>query len=275
MCSQQWRAALGLLLTGSLRAQQCAHTLITGAYLGQPSLAPTSRASSRRPPSQATQRHSTPSPLNHSVLGCLGLCSPPPPTKPSCPILMVSTPCCHCPRNDTQGGPAPPAVAPEPIEYSVMVKTADKLGSGTDATVTCEIVGSMFTAQHTFDQVGAGAPLGGPCVCSLGRAPPHSDWAKPSLHSGGAHVRTSGPRTRPPRTTPPCRAQSDKLFNRNCEDTFAIHLPDCGDLESIKVKPGGGVERMGLVGGAYRADRRGMKTHTGGRGCSSEKSVLK
>eukprot|EP00983_Pelagomonas_calceolata_P102324 1158792-Pelagomonas_calceolata.AAC.8 len=66
----------------------------------------------------------------------------------------------HClisPQVQAQGPqqarrPAPKPV-PEPIDYEVVVHTENKLGAGTDASVTAEIVGSLFTAQHTFGQV--------------------------------------------------------------------------------------------------------------------------
>ncbi|KAF5837533.1 hypothetical protein DUNSADRAFT_4226 [Dunaliella salina] len=45
-----------------------------------------------------------------------------------------------------------PKPVPEPIDYEVVVHTGNKLGAGTDSSVTAELVGSLFTAQHTFGQ---------------------------------------------------------------------------------------------------------------------------
>uniref|UniRef100_A0A7S3VHN2 PLAT domain-containing protein n=1 Tax=Dunaliella tertiolecta TaxID=3047 RepID=A0A7S3VHN2_DUNTE len=75
--------------------------------------------------------------------------------------------------------PAPKPV-PEPIDYEVVVHTENKLGAGTDASVTAEIVGSLFTAQHTF-------------------------------------------------------GQARSMFERGSVDRFKLRLPDCGDLQSLRL----------------------------------------
>jgi hypothetical protein len=54
---------------------------------------------------------------------------------------------------------------PKSIDYELVVQTGNKLGAGTDATVTAEIVGSLYTAQHTFDQVRKRGVLLSVCVC--------------------------------------------------------------------------------------------------------------
>jgi len=65
--------------------------------------------------------------------------------------------CAHahmqCDAIQCNAQPRQPLPAPTAIDYELVVYTGDKRGAGTDATVTAEIVGSLYTAQHTFDQV--------------------------------------------------------------------------------------------------------------------------
>ncbi len=53
--------------------------------------------------------------------------------------------------SDQQTKTAQPTLPP--TQYDVTVVTGDKFGAGTDAVITCVIVGTLGKATHTFDQV--------------------------------------------------------------------------------------------------------------------------
>ncbi len=123
--------------------------------------------------------------------------------------------------------PLPP---PPPIEYNTVIYTGDKMGAGTDATVSME-ASALGCRARSEGREGAGE------FCQAKLNFHRSQQPEPTpFNLLCAWLQVVGHWSRAIHTFD----QGKQLFERNAADRFTVRIPDCGDLQTLRVWHDGG-----------------------------------